>query len=875
MALRLLPRAFRDRFGNELAEAIEHLVIETRTRGGRLRQALYVVRELLALARLSLALRCEGRMEQVGGKEKGDRLHTAWMTDVRWAFRYSRRRPALTAAVVLTIACSVAAATTAFGLAAAVLWRPLPFDAAGRLVFVWEAVERDGQSHASRVTGARYAAWRNTAGGVASLSLFGAAGFTIDTPAGAASVRGVRVSANYFDTLGIRPALGRTFEPADETPGRHQVIVLAPAFWRERFGGRRDVLGETIRLSGQPYTVIGVMPPATYPAWPVNPAQVTLDPESQQFWVPITRTPQLDQSGRAHVFGVLARVHGSAADLLDRLDQARGPEPHGATLEPLRRQFVAGARAPLLTLAAAAFVVLLIACANLAALQASAFESRRTELSMRLALGAGPVRLVRQVIVEMLLLMTAGTVAGALIARIALATLPTRLPSSIPLLTAPILDLQAMAFAVALGLLATVIVSAWPISRLLVAPPAPRGTAPPERGAVYRLLVLSQIAMAVALTSAAGLLGRSLQAVERQDLGFSPARVLVADLAIPQRTTAAEGARTAAAEQQLLAAIATHPNVQGAVVAYDHPLEANWSENPRVFGDTTAEDQQTQVDLRIVSPGYFEALGVELLDGRTLTDRDSFTAPGVAVINEAFALQLGARAIGRRIGTATPGMMVAGAPNVFEVVGVVGNERFRGLERPAQPAYYLSTRQFPQSSGTLLVRTSGDPLVHAADIRAAIRAYDPAITMDRVTTLDRILDGQLAARRATTDVIGGFAAGALALAALGMYGLLTVMVGSRRREIGIRLAVGASPSSVGGQIIRQALRTATLGVSIGLFLALVTGRLLRGLLVGVSAHDPVLLAIAGVVLLTAAASAAVVPAIRAARLDPLAILRNE
>jgi predicted permease len=885
VALRLLPRAFRERFGGELADTIENLAGDARKRGGAMRQAVYITRELWSLIRLSARLRQPMRADRVAGTSEGDRMSTTWLQDVRWALRYGRRRPMLAAAIVFTIALSVAMATTAFGLAAAVLWRPLPFEDAERLVFVWESVERDGQSHPSRVTGARFAAWRDAAAGAASLSLFGATGFTIDTPAGASSVRGVRVSANYFDTLGIRPSLGRTFEAADDVPGHHQVIVLSTAFWRQQFGGRHDVIGETVRLSGQPYTVIGVMPPATYPAWPVNPAEVTLEPDSRQFWVPIQRTPQLDQSGRAHVFGVLARIHGSPTDVLDRLTRAEGIDPHGTRFAPIRQQFVADAQTPLLTLTAAALAVLLIACANLAALQASAFESRRAELSMRLALGAGPARLVRQVFVETLLLMVAGTGIGAVISSIALASLPaeagnysllpTRLPSSVPLLTVPALDGQALAFAMILGLLATAIVSAWPIARLLIDPPSPRGTMQAERGVVYRVLVVSQIAIAVALTSAAGLLGRSLQTIERQDLGFSPERVLVADLGIPQRTSAPDAVGAGAAERQLLDAIVRDPGVEGAAVAYDHPLEANWSENPRVLGDTTAEDQQTQVDLRIVSPGYFEALGVELLGGRTLTDRDDFGAPGVAIINEAFAQQLGTRAIGRRISTATPAMMFTGAPQEFEIVGVVANERFRGLELPAQPAYYLSTRQFPQTGVTLLVRTTRDPLALAPGIRAALRAHDAGITVDRITTIESILGEQLAARRTTAGTIGGFAAGALALAALGMYGLLTVAVGSRRREIGIRLAVGASPASVGRQIIGHALQNAVMGVVLGVALALMTGRLLRGLLFGVSAHDPVLLGFAAAVLLTTAACAAVLPAIRAGRLDPLMVLRSE
>src|SRR3954471_14478587 len=216
--------------------------------------------------------------------------------DLRWAVRYAVRRPVLAVTIGATLAVAIAAATTAFGLASAVLWRPLPFRDAQRLVFVWEENRRDGQPYASRVTAARYAAWRDAAAaGLTSTSLCGATGFTIDTPGGATSVRGVRVSANYFDTLGIQPLLGRTFAADEEQPGNHRVVILSYPLWRERFGGRRDALGETLRLSGQPYTIVGVMPLEMFPAWPVNPAVVTLDPDARQLWVPIPRTPELDR----------------------------------------------------------------------------------------------------------------------------------------------------------------------------------------------------------------------------------------------------------------------------------------------------------------------------------------------------------------------------------------------------------------------------------------------------------------------------------------------------------------------------------------------------------------------------------------------------
>jgi hypothetical protein len=304
-------------------------------------------------------------------------------------------------------------------------------------------------------------------------------------------------------------------------------------------------------------------------------------------------------------------------------------------------------------------------------------------------------------------------------------------------------------------------------------------------------------------------------------------------------------------------------------------LEANWSEAPAVLGDVTAADERRQAELRIVSPGYFEALDVEPLDGRRLTDRDVFGAPGAAVVNEAFARLIGGRAIGRRILTGTPRFMYPGAPAEFEIVGIVNNERFRGLELPAEPAFYLSTRQFPQTSFSILVRTAGEPLPVAADVRAAVRAVDPAITFDTPTSLERILAWQLAPRRVTTDLTGAFALAALGLAAFGLYGLLSISVATRRREIGVRLAVGASPASIASRVLADSLRSVGAGILVGCLLALATGRLIRSLLVEVSAEDPITLAVVAALLVITAIFSAVLPAWRAAQVDPVEALRTE
>lgn len=801
--------------------------------------------------------------------------------DIRAALRQARRRPVLALAVTATLAVAIGAATTAIGLASAVLWRPLPFSDADRLVFVWEEVGAEADRQPARVTGARYAAWRDASGDAfSSLALFGATGFATDSPAGAVSVRGVRTSAAYFDTLGISAALGRTFTPDDELPGGERVVVLSHSFWRERFGGRADVLGEALMLSGQPFTVIGVMPPAVYPGWPVNPATVTIDPEARQFWVPIARTPQLDQSSRAHVFGVVARLApgvtaSQARAVLNRATDRSAPDAHGAHVAPLREQFVRDARTPLLALAGAALAILLIACANLASLFVTSFEARRVEFATRAALGASAGRLIRQVALEALLLSLVGGLFGLAAARLALGVLPALLPPAVPFLTVPGLDLTVSVFAIALAVVAGIIMTAWPIHRLVSVSPAPRGLPDKAKGGVYRLLVVSQISVTVALVAVAGLLSQSLQSVRGEDPGFDIRDVFVADVGLPTPVPL-DPRRVAVAEQQLLEAVAQVPGVRGVATAYDHPLEANWSETPTILGDAAAPESRRQAELRIVSPGYFEALGVDILEGRALTADDDLDASGAVVVNEELARELGGRAVGRRLRTGTPQFLYGeDVPNEFVIVGVARNERFRGLEASAQPAFYLSTRQFPQTGVSILARTSGDPLRAAGAIRFAVRGVDRAITFNRATTMERVLAEQLVARRVTTSVIGGLAGAALALAALGLYGLLAVLVAGRTREIGVRLALGAPPHLVARGVVRESLQNTIVGVGVGVGLAVVAGRFVQSLLVGVSAGDPRTLGAVAAMLMGVSLLAALWPAMRAARVDPVEALRAE
>jgi putative ABC transport system permease protein len=803
--------------------------------------------------------------------------------DLFAALRHTLRRPSLSLAVALTLAVAIAAATTAVGLARAVLWRSLPFANASRLVFVWEDTGTDGDHRATRVTSFRYTQWTADlaqSSPFSSLALFGTAGFTLETPDGAQSIRGVRVSAGYFDTLAIAPILGRSFTAGDDKPGAARVAILSHRMWRERFGANPRAVGTSIRLSGEPYTVVGVMPPVVFPAWPVNPAVVTLDADAQELWVPIPRTAQLQQNSRAHVFGVLGRLRDGttpqqARDALIRTTDRSAPDAHGALLSPLRDQLVRDARASLIALAGAALAVLLVACANLASLHVSAFERRRPEFSVRAAIGGSVGTLARQVALEALVPSVAGGLLGVAMARSALAALPRVLPSTVPLLTAPMLDAPLVLFAMALSLAASVMLTIWPIVRLVRATPAMRGTPGRPRRMVYRVLVVSQVALAIAVTTAASLLGRSLQFVEHQNPGFAIDRVLVADLGLPV-SRPVDPRALIADERAVLSAVSAIPGAVAAATAYDNPLEANWSEIPTILGDERSIDERRQAELRIVSPGYFDALGVDILSGRGLTDRDDFDTAGIAVINEAFARELGGRVVGRKIRTATPRTAYgSAAPAEFEIVGVVRNERFRGLEAPALPAFYLSTRQFPQSGATILVRTTTDPMAIVSHVRISLRRLNSSITFSRPTSLSQILAEQLAARRSTTAVIGTFAIAALSLATLGIYGLLAVFVSVRTREIGVRLAIGASPRAVALGVFREGLVSAATGAAVGCLLALATGRLVSAMLVGTSSTEPTVLAVVVLVLLVVAGAAAWAPARRAASIDPVNALRAE
>jgi len=800
--------------------------------------------------------------------------------DVRGAWRQMTRRPGVTLAMMAILTLALTAAAVAFGVARGVLWRPLPFPDASRLVFVWERVGNGGAQEPARVTGSRFINWRTRSSSFTSMSAFGAASVQVEGPDGVDSVRGVRVSAGFLDTLGVTPALGRGFTAADHAPGSPRVVILSHAYWRQRMGGRDDVIGQTIRMSGASFTIIGVMPDIWMPAWPVNPAAVTLDPESRQLWVPMAPDQALAENGRSHVMGVVGRLKdgrtlATAEQELDQSNTADDLDRHGAMVRPFRAQVTGSAQGPLVTLIGAALCVWLVACLNLAALQLATFERRRDEFATRVALGAAPRRLAAQLWIESASLVAAASVGAIAATAGVFLAMPARLAAHVPFVALPTVDANVLAIVIALACLTVVALTLWPIRRVRGLKGLAQQRAATVNPRAFRTLVVAQLAGTVALVVVSALLLRSFWALQSRDPGFDVSHVVAIDLGLP-------GARfvkpesVAGFETALRDRLSAAPWVEGAALAYDHPLEANWLDNVTVIGGFRGgddDDVAAQSQLRIVSPTYFRTLGVRVVEGRAFEDREGLSSAGVVVVNEAF-MRRTSLALGRRVRVSAPRFNWGdAAPEDFAIIGVVEDERFRGLEADVEPAVYVSTRQFPLHDFVLLVRSPRARSDFGDALRALVREVEPSISLTAAITMRSVQEEQQLTRTLTTNLVTGFASLCLLLASVGLYGLLTLIVSGRRREIGIRLALGASRGTVAGLVIRESVRPILIGLLAGLVLAQLAGNSVRALLVDVTASDPWSLAGVTIFMFFVGVVAAAIPARQATRVDPANSLR--
>ncbi|MFL5579042.1 MAG: ABC transporter permease [Gemmatimonadaceae bacterium] len=842
---------------------------------------------LAARRRLGNATRITEEVREMSARHRLDELQQ----DLRYAARTLRRAPGFTVGAVLTLGLGIGAAAAMFTVVDAVLLRALPYADPERLVAVWTAGTSGGEPMTSSPPDFReLAAARRTFSGMA-------AHYTVEVNVAGGGeperVSGARVSPSLFDVLGVAPSLGRAFAEVEGDWGRHRVAVISDGLWRRRFGADPRVIGRTITLDREPHVVVGVAPRAL--AFPARGLDV---------WLPIAFAPGDHSNTRGNYFlQIVARLRGGAsaagaAAELRPIARRVAAEHADAVMKdvvvrPLRSDVVGGAARPLLVLGGAIALVLLVSCANVAALVLARGSARRAEIALRAGLGASRARIVRQLMTESLVLGALAGVLGTALAAAGVLLAVRHAPPDLPRLQEVAVGARTLTVCAALALATTVLFGLVPALRLAragVADALRERTRTATGRAGYRgyaALVAAQMALSVVLLAGAGLLLRSFARVMAVDPGFRAERVLSMAVALPEGAyPTAE--RTAQFLDAVLERARALPGVRAAAATSGLSLGGGWwgkmlsvagRPAPRTMGEVPS------VGYRVVSRDYFATLGVALRSGRTFGPDDRRGGPGVAVINETAARRFwgGESPLGKTIWLGPPEAMVSGhVPGGYhfprlEVVGVVGDERFSALDEPPVAEVYQLYEQVTETASVmyLAVRADGDPAALAASVRAAVRAVDPLQPVADVATMSARLERATGARRFTLGLLGGFAALALGLAAVGLYGVIAYTVAERRRELAVRLALGDTAAGVVRLVVGRAMRPVVLGVAAGVAPALALAGVVRALLYGVSPTDPAAFAGAVVTLLAAALAASALPAWRASRLGLAETLRGE
>lgn len=845
------------------------------------------------------ALRRFGSVERVShecrtlGRQRDHAMQrTQYLVELRqdfaFALRTLRRAPAVTLTAVLMLALGIGATAAIFGALYAVVLRPLPFPEQDRIVLVaerWQG-ERSGTSPGTVTT------WRREARSFGDLAAVRYTSFNLADDASPERVVGARVSDGFFRVFGIRPALGRVFLAEEDAPGRSNVVVLSHRLWERRFGADPRVVGRTVRLSGAPHTVVGVAP-----AW------VDYTDDGEELWVPLALTPEqradygehsLTVVGRLRPGVTLAQADAEVAALTRRVveREPRFMRGRGAAVERVANVAVEDYRPRLLTLLGAVGLVLLIACGNVANLLLARAVARGREVAVRAALGAGRGRIVRQLLTESLAIALAGALLGLLVAHAAIRLLVAHGPEGVPRLADARVDGVVVLFA--LGLAAASALVAGLVPALRASRPAlyaalregGRGVRQGGGGRdrVRSALVVGEVALALTLLVGAGLLVRSALALQQVDPGFDPRGVLAARVTLP-RADYADPERVKRAFVRMAEELAARPGVAAAAVSTAIPFGAGGGSNG-LYAEGAAEVPEHMVDARrvVVTPGYFAAVGVAARRGRLLTDRDVDGAPRVAVISETAARRLfpGQDPIGRRFSCCegdTPARWK-------EVVGVVADVRSHGLGEQAPPEFYLPAAQAPAAAwewsgynAWLVARGAGpaarDPAALAGAVRGAVAAVDRTVPVFSVATMPERLRTSLAEERFNTALLAALGAAGLALAAAGIYSVLSYFAGQRRQEIGVRVTLGATARDVLVLVARQGVVLVLAGVALGTLGALAATRVLDDVLFGVTGRDPLTFAAVAALLVAVGATASLIPARRATRVGPAVVLREE
>jgi putative ABC transport system permease protein len=818
-------------------------------------------------------------LQDVGIAENRFQLLT--MKDLVYAVRGLTRNPLFTAAAVLTLALGIGANSAIFTVVNAVLLRPLPYPAPDRLMMLWTYNPRQGYNKDVSAY-PNFDDWRRQSASFDGMSAYFGASFTLTQAGDPAEIGGAIVTPGFFETLGVAPALGRTFGVHEGAAGGERVAILSHRLWQTRFGGNPAIVGRTVMLNSVSHEVLGVMP-ATF-----------AHPERAAVWTPLAPSERLlpvMQSRTSYWLQVVGRLKPSidrrtAQSEMDTIAQAlerRYPDRNagiGVRLVPMHEEIVGDVRQPLLILFGTAMLVLLIACANVANLLLARASSRQRELAIRTALGAGRRRLIAQLLTESLVLAALGGAAGLLLAAWGIQALPSLAPSNLPRLTGVHIDTSVILYTSLASLVTGLFFGAAPALQSATATAGEflkerRAESQGARGRRLRAaFAIVEVALALVLVIAAGLLVRSFVAMNKVDLGFDPRGILALRVELP-RARYSQDAQITAFFNDLTSRLRALPGVESIGLG-SSIMRAQQSSTLLVQGRPGPDPNvpNLAVPYDSVTPEFFTTLRIPLRRGRLFTTADGPSTPRVVVVNESLVRRFfpDEDALGKRVTYDDPGNAQA---RWLTIVGIVGDTRRGGVDREPRAELYYPLAQVPERRMYALVRTSGDPLGLVRPAQAQVWAIDANQPTASVRSVEAILADAQANRRFTTLLLGLFSIVALALAAIGIYGVIAYSTAQRVQEIGIRMALGATRTNVLTSVLKEALMIGVAGLALGTAAALALTRFLSGLLFGVGARDPMTFVALPLGLLLVAVVAALIPAARAVRVSPLVALRGD
>jgi len=884
-ALALYPTEFRARFGAEMLELAQHRIASARASGASavFSEAASLVSDVARTApvqwiRAARAGRVRAAAPYIADStsvESPRENMDIILQDLRFAARGLLRRPAFTVVAALTLALGIGATTAIFSVLDAVLIRPLPYPHADRMVALWGV---QGTQHGNGIVYADYVDWRAQNRTFDDMGVYRSQSVNLtgrDTPD---RLIGVFVSASFMRLIGATPSQGRMFTDAEtEIATKRPVAIVSYEAWQTRFGADSSLLGKTLVLNGQPHVVVGITRPNVQT--PYGPGDV---------YIPIPYYPNASGLERGNrgvtALGTLkagVTFENAQRDLqaLAKRQEDEYPATNkgfGVELQPIRDQLVgASSRTSIYIVFGAVLVVLLIACANVANLQLARGAARYRELSVRAALGAGRARIAQQLLTESIMLSMIGGVAGLGLAVAGTRYLATVLAHRVPLGVSVTLNGSALLFAAVISILSGIlfgVAPAWKASRTNVQDMlrSRTGSAGHGHAATRNTLVVAQLSLSLALLSCAGLLTRSLIELQRVQPGFDTHNLMTMQFRLPAVKYDTPD-KIMAMFDQAIAEIRAVPGVESAALVRAFPFTGNGESYPvAVDGKSAAPGDEPQVQVNTITPQYFSTMGIPRIAGRDFATSDNKDAIPAIIINDAFAKATWPHesALGKRL-------QFPGDDRWWTVVGVVGNTKHFALNEPQLLQAYIPHAQRPQIFTTLAVRTAGDPLLLAKQVRDAIWRVDRDQPVWGTSTADQLLDSAVGPSRLIVGLTSGFAIVALLLGALGIYGMLSYTMSQRVQEVGIRVALGADSRQVVGMVIRDGMRIVGLAVAIGLVASFGATRLLRSQLFGVGPADVLTFSVVTVLLAAVAMLACYLPARRASRVDPMIALRSD